>query len=110
MDDLDIEVNPSLGVTLCYFNFSRPPFNDPQVRRAVNARRRPGRASTRRIAFGLAEPASEIFPPGYWAADPDLASTFPFDLDQARELMASAGLADGVSIQGLTYTGTAQTR
>ena len=107
--DLGIEVNPSLGMTLCYFNFSRPPFNDPQVRRAV-ALAVDRDAINQALAFGLAEPASEMFPPGYWAADPDLASTFTLDLDQARELMSSAGLADGVSIQGLTYTGTAQTR
>ena len=34
--DLDIEVHPSLSTELCYFNFSRPPFDDPQVRRAAS--------------------------------------------------------------------------
>ena len=109
VDGLGIEVNPSLGVTVCYFNFSRPPFDDARVRRAVSfAVDRD--AINQALAYGLAEPASEVFPPGYWAADPDLASTFTLDLDQARALLSEAGLADGVSIKGLTYTGTAQTR
>ena len=103
VDDLDIEVNPSLGVTLCYFNFSRPPFNDPQVRRAASLAV-DREAHQRGASLRARRPASEIFPPGYWAADPELGVVFPFDLDEARELMASAGLADGVSIQGLTYT------
>ena len=107
--DLDIEVHPSLSTELCYFNFSRPPFDDPQVRRAASLAI-DREALNGAHGYGLGRPASQVFPPGYWAADPALADVFPFDLDEARELMASAGLADGVSIQGLTYTGTAQTQ
>jgi ABC-type transport system substrate-binding protein len=107
--DIDVEVHPSLGTTVCYFNYSRPPFDDARVRRAVSfAVDRD--AINQVLAFGLAQPASQVFPPGYWAADPELADTFTLDLDQARELLADAGLADGLSIRGLTYTGTAQTR
>jgi peptide/nickel transport system permease protein/peptide/nickel transport system substrate-binding protein len=107
--DLSVEVHPSLGTTLCYFNFSRPPFDDARVRRAVALA--VDRETLNEVqAFGLAQPASAVFPPGYWAADPDLATAVSFDVDEARELMSAAGLADGVSIQGLTYTGTAQTQ
>jgi ABC-type transport system substrate-binding protein len=107
--DLTIEVHPSLGTTVCYFNFSRPPFDDARVRRAVSLA--VDRETLNEVqAFGLAEPAGSVFPPGYWAADPELADDVPFDLEQARELMAEAGLADGISIRGLTYTGTAQTQ
>ncbi|MFV0307625.1 MAG: ABC transporter substrate-binding protein [Desertimonas sp.] len=106
---VNIEVYPSLGTTMCYFNFSRPPFNDPQVRRAVNLAIDRD-AINQGLAYGLAQPANEVFPPGYWAADPDLADTFATDLDAARQLMADAGLADGVDVRGLTYTGTVQTR
>jgi ABC-type transport system substrate-binding protein len=107
--DLTIEVHPSLGTTVCYFNFSRPPFDDARVRRAVSLA--VDRETLNEVqAFGLAQPASSVFPPGYWAADPELADGVPFDLEQARELMSEAGLADGVSIRGLTYTGTAQTQ
>jgi peptide/nickel transport system substrate-binding protein len=107
--DLSVEVTPSLSTTLCYFNFSRPPFDDPQVRRAV-ALAVDRDALNEVQAYGLAQPASEVFPPGYWAADADLASTFTFDQDEARELLEAAGLADGVSIRGLTYNGTPQTQ
>ena len=107
--DLDVSVHPSLGTELCYFNFSRPPFNDPRVRRAA-ALAVDREALNGAHAYGLAQPASQVFPPGYWAADPALADAFPFDLDEAKQLMADAGLADGVSIKGLTYTGTAQTQ
>ena len=37
VSDIDMEVHPSLGVTLCYFNFSRPPFNDLRVRRVPSS-------------------------------------------------------------------------
>jgi peptide/nickel transport system substrate-binding protein len=107
--DLGIEVHPSLGVTICYLNTAQPPFDDVRVRRAVSfAVDRD--AINDALSYGLAQPASEVFPPGYWAADPDLASTFTLDVEQATQLMADAGLADGVSISGLTYTGTSQTR
>lgn len=107
--DLSVEVHPSLSTTVCYFNFSRPPFDNPQVRRAVALA--VDRETLNEVqAFGLAQPASAVFPPDYWAADPELANALSFDLDEARELMGAAGLADGVSVRGLTYTGTAQTQ
>jgi ABC-type transport system substrate-binding protein len=107
--DISVEVHPSLSTTVCYFNFSRPPFDDAQVRRAVSLAIDRD-ALNQVLAFGLAQPASQLFPPGYWAADPELATTFTLDVEQAKQLMADAGLADGVDIRGLTYTGTAQTR
>jgi len=107
-DGVEIEVHPSLSTTLCYFNYSRPPFDDVRVRRAVSfAIDR--EAINQALAYSLGEPASSVFPPGYWAADPDLATTFTHDVEQARALMEEAGV-DKVSIRGLTYTGTAQTR
>ena len=109
VDEIDLEVHPSLSTTLCYFNYSRPPFDDARVRRAVSyAIDR--EAINEALAYGLAQPASTVFPPGYWAADPELADTFTYDVELAKELMTEAGLEDGVSIRALTYTGTAQTR
>jgi len=109
VDDVRIEIHPSLYTILCFYNFSRPPFDDARVRRAA-AFAIDREAMNEGLAYGLSEPAHQVFPPGYWAADPELHDTFAHDLEQARALMAEAGYEDGVSIRGVTYTGTQQTR
>jgi peptide/nickel transport system permease protein/peptide/nickel transport system substrate-binding protein len=107
IDGVEFVVNPSLGTDLCYFNFSRAPFDDPDVRQAAMLavdREALNQAHT----LGLGEPATEVFPPGYWAADPSRVDAITYDPEAARELLAAAGHADGVDIRGLTYNGPGQ--
>jgi ABC-type transport system substrate-binding protein len=60
--------------------------------------------------FGLATPAQEVYPPGYWAADPKLANAYPHDVAQAKELLAKAGFPNGVDIKAVAYDASGQTR
>jgi peptide/nickel transport system substrate-binding protein len=107
IDGLDFVVHPSLGTDLCYFNFSKPPFDDPDVRRAAMLavdRDALNQAHT----LGRGEPATQVFPPGYWAADDSRTDAITYDPEAARQLLADAGVADGVEVRGLTYNGPGQ--
>ena len=103
-----IEVNPVAAAwTLCYFNFSRPPFNDAGVRRAVTLAV-DREAINEALAFGLGRTGERGVPAGLLGRRiRTLASTFTLDVDQARELMAEAGVRGRDVDQGADYTGTA---
>lgn len=106
---VEVVSHSSLLTDGCYFNYSRPPFDDVNVRTAFSI------AIDRDVlnslyAFGQGTPASEIFPPGYWAADPTRADAFTYDADRARELLAAAGHGDGLSINAITFDATGEIR
>ncbi|MCU1504708.1 MAG: extracellular solute-binding protein family 5, partial [Ilumatobacteraceae bacterium] len=107
--DIKTSVSPSLGFDMSYLNFSREPFNKLEVRQAVNYA--VDRAALNEaFMFGQAKPAVECYPPGYWAYQDDLANAFPHDPEKAKQLLAAAGYPDGLTIKGLTYDATSQTR
>jgi peptide/nickel transport system substrate-binding protein len=108
LDDLTVVSAPSLWLEDCYFNFSRPPFDDARVRRAVNLAI-DREAFTEGFTFGMGQPAAQAFPSTYWAYQEDLADAYPHDPEQARELLAEAGYADGVSISGIAGSASAET-
>ncbi|WP_137176524.1 ABC transporter substrate-binding protein [Roseomonas sp. AR75] len=73
------------------------PLRDARVRRALSlAINRDAIVS--RIMQGQALAAGDLGPPGYFGTSPDLSPT-PFDLDQAKRLLAEAGLPDGFAVQ-----------
>ncbi|MGK7863332.1 ABC transporter substrate-binding protein [Falsiroseomonas sp. E2-1-a4] len=73
------------------------PLRDPRVRRALSlAINRDAIVS--RIMQGQALAAGDLGPPGYFGTSPDLRPT-PFDLDQAKRLLAEAGYPDGFAVQ-----------
>jgi peptide/nickel transport system substrate-binding protein len=100
---------PSLLIDGCYVNFSREPFNKLEARRAL-AIAIDRDELNKSLAFGQAKPTSEIFPAGYWAADPSLNDTFAYNADKARDLLKQAGYANGLSIKGLVFQDTAEVR
>jgi peptide/nickel transport system substrate-binding protein len=51
-----------------------------------------------RIMQGQALAAGDLGPPGYFGTSPDMTPP-PFDLEQARRLLAEAGLPNGFSVQ-----------
>jgi peptide/nickel transport system permease protein/peptide/nickel transport system substrate-binding protein len=108
-DQLTVSVTPSLGLDTCFFNFSKPPFNNNDVRRAFNLAVDRD-ALNQAYTFGLATPANEVFPPGYWAADPALAKAFPHDVAQAKQLLAKAGYPNGLDIKAIAYDASGQQR
>jgi peptide/nickel transport system substrate-binding protein len=73
------------------------PLRDQRVRRALSlAINR--EAIVSRIMQGQALAAGDLGPPGYFGTSPDLTPP-PFDLDQARRLLAEAGLPNGFAVQ-----------
>ncbi len=97
--NLEVSLAPSLYTWMCYFNTAKAPFNDVAARQAFN------RALDREsldmgMLFGEGEPAWEIFPPGYWAYQPDSADAWPHDPTEAKDLLAGAGMA-GAKVRGL---------
>ena len=109
MSGVEVVSQPSLLTDGCYLNFSRAPFDDQLARQAI-AYAIDRDALNKSYAFGEAEPTSEVFPAGYWAADPDLQDTFGHDTDKASDLLAQAGHEDGLSITGVTFQDTGEVR
>jgi peptide/nickel transport system substrate-binding protein len=73
------------------------PLRDARVRRALSlAINRDALVS--RVLQGQALAAGDLGPPGYFGTSPDMTPP-PFDLDQARRLLAEAGWAQGFAVQ-----------
>ncbi|MCO8126424.1 ABC transporter substrate-binding protein [Acidimicrobiia bacterium EGI L10123] len=92
---------PDLALYHMQLNLARSEFDDPLVREALNfAVDREGLAEA--IFDGRATPSVQPFPEGYFANEPDVADTYTYDPERARELLAEAGLEDGFSFELLT--------
>ncbi len=96
-----IQLHPELqvvtvrGNTVAYvaLNTSRPPFNNPYARWAVNRAVRK-KALVKLVYQGLAEPARGPLPPAIkWAYNAKVA-TYPYDPKRARQDLAAAGYHD----------------
>ncbi|MGN5236488.1 ABC transporter substrate-binding protein [Rhodococcus sp. SJ-3] len=78
------------------FNRSRGEFGKIEVRQAIaHAIDRQSIADS--AMEGHAAPASQDFPEGYFAYNPDLADAYAYNPDEARRLLAAAGLPNGFS-------------
>ncbi|MHA6630436.1 ABC transporter substrate-binding protein [Pseudonocardia sichuanensis] len=79
-----------------------PELGDVRVRRALSvAINREG--ILRGILLGLGEPTGQIFRPGDDGYLSELDDAFPYDPDEARRLLAEAGLAGGLEIDFPVY-------
>jgi peptide/nickel transport system substrate-binding protein len=100
---LDVRLVPMNANDAIIFNTLRPPFDDPNVRRAVGlAIDKP--LLVREATFGTTVPATEDLPPFMWAFDPK-AGTSARDLPRANALLEAAGwsrTADGIRFKGGT--------
>jgi peptide/nickel transport system substrate-binding protein len=73
------------------------PLRDARVRRALSlAINRDALVS--RVLQGQALAAGDLGPPGYFGTSPEMTPP-PFDIDQARRLLAEAGWAQGFAVQ-----------
>jgi len=99
---LQVFAGTTLYLHMIYIDFSKPPFNDVRVRRALNL-------AIDRDAFvkltmgGLAEPATTVYPKAYWPHDPSLTGILAFDPDKARALLKEAGTPE-VTFTGIGYS------
>ncbi len=91
----ELSLLSTVGNAVCFLvlNTSKPPFNNPAARWAVNRAIRK-QAFTKLIYQGLAEPASGPLPPSiawaYWGK----TKKYPYDPVKAREELAAAGYRD----------------
>ncbi len=91
---LDVVEQPGFNAANISLNTNRAPFDDPAVVEAV--RHAVDRQEfVDKVTFGLAEPTTQPFPPGYPAYDPQSADLWPYDPARARQILADAGYAPG---------------
>ena len=83
---------PTLATYLYRFNTTRPPLNDPRVRRALSLAI-DRTALTTSVLGGGQFPASSLTPPGMNGFSPPPGSTF--QPDEARRLLKEAGFPGG---------------
>ncbi len=85
---------PELGVYLILMNNEMPPFDNPDVRRALSlAINREAIASA--VAKGVQQPATGVVPEGVVGYQADQWAYSKYDIDQAKQLLANAGYPDG---------------
>ena len=102
--DLVIVEDAGLNTNWANFNVTLEPFTSKEVRQALNYA-----VNKEEISEGLYNgnmvPAGGVLPPVDWAYNPDLKS-YPYDPDQARELLAAAGYDEGtpLSFTFMAYT------
>jgi ABC-type transport system substrate-binding protein len=99
---LEVQINPSLVVTVLDVNVTKAPFTDPKVVLALkHAIDRKAIVDTQ--SFGHATVNYQPFPEGYVGHSPELANLYPFDPAKAKALLAEAGHPNGVEL-ALTTT------
>jgi peptide/nickel transport system substrate-binding protein len=94
---LEVHTTPSQSVRSVYFNTSRPPLDDPTVRRAL------AHAINREaIVVGALDRtgavADAVISPGTWGYTSDIP-TYDYDPERARELLADAGFGSGLRLE-----------
>jgi cationic peptide transport system substrate-binding protein len=94
--NLTIESVTSFNVGYFGFNTSKPPFDDPLVRKALSFAINK-QAILETVYTGQAEIANGLIPNSSWAYDESIASQ-EYSITKARELLAQAGYSDGFSM------------
>lgn len=91
--DLTFEQGPSLHYWFIQLNTGAAPFDSKEVRQAVNyAVDKEG--LTQNVLQGSAVAATQPLPAASWSYNPDVVG-YPYDPEKAKELLATAGFADG---------------
>jgi oligopeptide transport system substrate-binding protein len=87
-----LRINPYLGTYFYLVNTDNPPFDDPRVRRALGMTINRD-AIVNQVTKGGQLPAYALTPPGVAGYTPRAA--VPYDIDEARRLLAEAGYPNG---------------
>jgi peptide/nickel transport system substrate-binding protein len=102
--DLTVTSTPDLwmGVTLAdRGGVMAKPLANVQVREALNYAT--DRAAISQALFpGTGSATSQLAPSGGYGYDPALASAYPYDVSKAKQLLADAGYAHGLSLKIVT--------
>jgi peptide/nickel transport system substrate-binding protein len=96
----DVLVMPANFVVFLMFNHAEGPCQDIRMRKAIShAIDRD--ALVMATQFGMARPASCIYPDDHWTHNPDLKPV-SYDPELSKKLLAEAGYANGLTIRGFT--------
>ena len=100
----ELKVITTMGNTISYvaLNTSRPPFNNPYARWAVNRAIRK-RILVKLIYQGLAEPATGPLPPVLSWAYTNKVTKYPYDPQRAKRELAAAGYHDDPAHRPVLY-------
>jgi len=93
--------NVQLHTSYLAYDTTHPPFNDVNVRRAVNHAIDKERIN-REVFSGLGVVAQSLLPPGLLGYDPDIKG-LEYDPDRAKALLQKAGHGSGFSVEYLRY-------
>jgi peptide/nickel transport system substrate-binding protein len=90
--DLVVIEEAGLNTNCVEFNVTKDPFTTAEVRQALNYAINKEELSQGLYNGGMV-PAGGVLPPSDWAFNPDLTS-YPYDLDKAKELLTTAGYTE----------------
>jgi ABC-type transport system substrate-binding protein len=94
----------SLEYYKMYLNTGQAPFDKVEVRQALNfAIDREALRDT--LQMGLGEVGGVPYPSQHWAYDEEAAGYYDYDPEKAKDLLAEAGYADGVSFKVAALSG-----
>ncbi len=98
----ELSVAPVFGLTYIGFNCTKPPFDDPDIRRAFSQ----AIDKDKLVSLVFKDTvtwADGILPPGMPGFNPDLTG-LDFDIDQARALIAASKYGDVSNLPPITIT------
>jgi peptide/nickel transport system substrate-binding protein len=102
--NLKIYTSPNNTTTLLGFNQNSGPAKDLRVRQAVS-HAIDRRALVAGVQFGLARPASCLYPDDHWAHNSELKPV-KYDPELSKRLLAEAGYENGLTMRGVNYNYT----
>jgi ABC-type transport system substrate-binding protein len=92
---LEVQVLDSMFVSVLDVNTTKAPFDNPAVVEALKYGI--DREQIKKVAnFGVGDVNYQPFPSGYVGHNDELDDLYAFDPDKARQILADAGLKDGV--------------
>ncbi len=98
----DLAVVPELSFYYIGFNHSKPPFDDAIIRRAFSQAVDKDKLAS--LVFkDMVQPADGILPPGMPGFNEDLLG-LDFDVDEAKELIATSSYGDASNLPPITIT------
>ena len=87
---LNLISQPGLNIAYWAFNVQKPPFDEKEVRQAMNMAI--DKASIiRDVYLGAGQVAKNLIPPTIWSYN-DTVKDYPFDPEKAKELLEKAGV------------------